>query len=109
MLVKGGSRSVDGMESYYDVSVLQTTAAFFVSPKLNITHGLVVVIVGCWLIKGGRQFRLQRERSQAGINRAQTCQLKDSSRAEMQPVTPHVLLARNTKRKGGLREIYTEA
>lgn len=50
MLVKGGSRSVDGMESYYDVSVLQTTAAFFVSPKLNITHGLVVVIVGCWLI-----------------------------------------------------------
>ena len=50
MLVKGGSRSVDGMESYYDVSVLQTTAAFFVTLKLNITHGLVVVVVGYWLI-----------------------------------------------------------
>lgn len=50
MLVKGGSRSVDGVESYCDASALQTIDAFFVTLKLNITHGLVVVIVGYWLI-----------------------------------------------------------
>lgn len=50
MLVKGGSRSVDGVESYLNAAVLQTTAAFFVSFKLNITHGLDVAIVGYWLI-----------------------------------------------------------
>lgn len=50
MLVKGGSRSVDGMESYYDASALQTIAAFFATFKLNITHGLVVLIVGYGLI-----------------------------------------------------------
>ena len=50
MLVKGGSRSVDGMESYYDASALQTIAAFFITLKLNITHGLVVVVAGYWLI-----------------------------------------------------------
>lgn len=38
------------MESYLNTAVLKTTDAFFVSLKLNITHGLVVVVIGYWLI-----------------------------------------------------------
>ena len=50
MLVKGRSRSVDGMESYWDTSALQTTVTFLAILKLNITQGLVVVVIGYWLI-----------------------------------------------------------
>lgn len=105
MLVKGGSRSVDGMESYYDVSVLQTTVTFLAILKLNITHGLVVVVVGYWLINRWPSISFTERKLTSWEKQGSNMPTKDSSRTEMQSVTPHVLLARNTKRKGGLLEM----